>query len=90
MQEIEIKPDYDQGLLSFKGYSLLVEKNVVKSRTGMFIKDGIKFTRRNELEGIDSGLVIVDLELSSKVRIIGVYRVFNPHGQISQHAFYFL
>ena len=36
MQEIDLKPDVDQDLLSFKGYSLLAETNNVKSRVGLY------------------------------------------------------
>ena len=45
LQEVDIPVTYNIDLLSFKGYSLLVEKNDVKSRAGMYIKNGIKYSR---------------------------------------------
>ena len=42
LQEVEINNDYDHETLSFKGYSLLVESNDVKSRAGVYVKSGIK------------------------------------------------
>ena len=55
LQEIEVASDCDSSLLSFKGYNLLTEKNDVKSRTGIYVRNGIKFTRKCELEGLNSG-----------------------------------
>ena len=76
MQEIDVKAGYDENLLSFGGYTILVENNDVKSRTGIYVKNGIRFTRKIELEGMNSGLVIIDVHLQSTIRVIGVYRVF--------------
>ena len=39
------------------------------------------YTRRNDLEGVDSNLLVIDLEC--KTRIINVYRNFNPQGGVS-------
>ena len=49
LQEIDIKPDYDSTLLSFKGYNLITENNDVKSRTGMYIRNGVKYTRQGAI-----------------------------------------
>ena len=62
--------------------------NHVKARTGIYIKNIIKYIRRSDLEGQNSGLVIIDVELQSTVRIIGVYRAFNPPGNVTQHAYF--
>ena len=35
----------------FKGYSLEIELNNMKVRAGFYIKNGIEYSRRNELEG---------------------------------------
>ena len=45
MHEIELKPDYDHNILTFKGYKLQIENNTIKSRVGIYIKSGIKYTR---------------------------------------------
>ena len=41
LQEIELKNDVDHELLSFPGYSLMVENNNVKSRVGIYIRNEI-------------------------------------------------
>ena len=40
LQEIDLKPDFDKDLLSFKGYSLEIELNNMKVRAGIYIKNG--------------------------------------------------
>ena len=52
LQEIDIPINYNHELLSFKGYELLRE-NEVKSRMGMYVKNGINYVRKSELEGIN-------------------------------------
>ena len=44
LQEIDLPTDYDEKLLTFKGYDLITEKNDFKKRTGMYIKDDITYT----------------------------------------------
>ena len=48
LQEIDLMKGYDVSLLSFKGYNFITEENTVKSRTGMYIKNGIKYTQNEE------------------------------------------
>ena len=36
LQEIDLPTDYDEKLLTFKGYDLITEKNDFKKRTGMY------------------------------------------------------
>ena len=43
LQEIELKNDVDHELLSFPGYSLMVENNNVKSRVGIYIRNEIQY-----------------------------------------------
>ena len=57
MQEIDIPLGYNCNLLSFKGYNLITENNNVKSRTGLYIKNGIDYSRRSDLEGLNNGLI---------------------------------
>ena len=47
-----------------------------------------KNCRRIELEGMNKGLVIVDIDLECKYWIINVYRVFNPPGGTTQKQFF--
>ena len=88
LQEVDIPPDYDTNILTSKNYELLVEKNVYKSRTAFYIRNGIKYSRRMELEGINSGMIVLDLDLQKKYRMIGIYRVFNPPGATTQRAYF--
>ena len=88
LQEIDILPGYDIKLIAFKGFNIEIENNNFKARTGIYLRNGLDYSRKTELEGVNSGLVIVDVKLKSLVRIIGVYRVFSPPGEVSQHAFF--
>ena len=74
MQEVDLKPEIDKDLLSFRGCTLEVESNVNKSRAGIYIKNGIDHKIKNNLEGQNNGLLIIDLNLKRKYRLINVYR----------------
>ena len=87
MQEIELKKDIDHELLSFNGYNLMIENNVEKSRVGIFIRNEIKCKRRSELEGQSNGIIIIDVDLKKKYRIMNLYRVFNPTDGRSQRHY---
>ena len=82
MQEIDVKNDYNVRLLTLPGMNLEIEDNTVKARTGIYITSKINYTRRKDLEGRDSNLIIVDVTGSSFNRIINVYRNFNPQGGV--------
>ena len=82
MQEIDVKNDYNIRLLTLPGMNLEIEDNTVKARTGIYITSKINYTRRKDLEGRDSNLIIVDVTGSSFNRIINVYRNFNPQGGV--------
>ena len=51
---------------------------------GFYISNKIDYRRCDNLEGIDSNLIIIDILGSSTTRIINVYRSFNPQNGISQ------
>ena len=86
MQEVEILPDYPIHLLSFPGYELEVEQNVVKSRVAIYISSKVEYTRRKDLEGTDNNMIIIDIKGKKPVRIINIYRSFNPQNGISQRT----
>ena len=86
-QEVDIEASYKQNLLSCKGYTL-VENNNWKSRSGILVRNRIKFHRRIELEGANSGLVLLDLNHECQYKIINVYRVFNPPGGQTQYQYF--
>ena len=60
MQEIELEPGVYPGMLSIKNYRLEVETNSVKKRVGVYVMNGVEAIRRNDLEGIDSNIIILD------------------------------
>ena len=61
MQEVEIGTNIDTSLLSMRNYSLLIENNELKARTGLYVKNGTIYTRKEALEGVNSGLIILDI-----------------------------
>jgi hypothetical protein len=83
MQETEIKDNYPVELLTFPGYTIEVESNDVKSRVGFYINDQIKFTRRKDLEGMNSNLIIIDIIQNKPVRLINIYRSFRPQDNVT-------
>ena len=63
LQEVDILPEVNHELLSFKGYQLLIEQNEMKSRTGIYIKNKVKFNKRTELEPLNGGIIVLDIDL---------------------------
>ena len=78
LQETEIIPDFPIKLLTFRGYNYESESNSTKSRCGMYVANNISYVRRNDLEIINSHVIIIDINDKNKTRIINVYRPFNP------------
>ena len=67
LQETDLELNYPRNILSFKGYDFLNENNSSKARTGMYINNLIPYKRRDDLEKIDCGIIIVDLNLSKNI-----------------------
>ena len=83
-QEAEIESDFNNDLLNIPGYTLELERNTMKARTGIYISNEVCYTRNLALEGNDSHLVIVDIADGIDInRIINVYRCFNPQGNVT-------
>ena len=78
LQETELTPEIETKNLQIKGYSLEVENNAKKRRVAIYIKKTITYKRRTDLEKINLHLIILDVETRSSVRIITLYRTFNP------------
>ena len=78
LQEVEISHDYNFNLLSSTNYHIEVEKASGKARIAILIKNNISYTRRHDLEKEDSSIIIIDLNSNPKLRIINIYRSFNP------------
>ena len=78
LQETELGPDIDLKNLNIKGYALEVETNENKKRVATYIKTSVQYKRRNDLEKPNLHLIILDIQASSQVRIITLYRTFRP------------
>ena len=83
-QEAEIESDFNNDLLNIPGYTLELERNTMKARTGIYISNEVCYTRNLALEGNDSHIAIVDIADGIDInRIINVYRCFNPQGNVT-------
>ena len=78
LQETEIPMGFPENILNCNGYNLELEMNTVKKRTGIFIRRDIKYQRREDLEKTGMHIVVIDLLLDVKIRLISVYRSFRP------------
>ena len=87
MQEVEIDPSFDHALLRISGFSLELENNCTKMRTGINIKTGVHYKRRIDLEGLNSHLVVIDIGINNEYRIINLYRSFNPINTTAKNHF---
>jgi endonuclease/exonuclease/phosphatase family metal-dependent hydrolase len=88
LQETEIEINVDHTLLSFPQFNYESEINSRRSRVGCYINSNISYVRRYELEGIDSHIVILDIKGNSSLRLINLYRCFNPQGEMSALDFF--
>jgi exonuclease III len=80
LQETELIYNLDHSLMSFVDFHYESELNTVRSRVGMYVRSGLKYVRRQDLEGIDSHIAVIDVKADKDVRIITLYRPFNPMG----------
>ena len=78
LQETEIDHNFNHDLLSFQPYCYESEINDNKSRVGVYINHNIDFIRRSDLEGRNNHLVIIDIKSKRELRLITIYRPFNP------------
>jgi len=78
LQETELSPELQLENLQIKGYSIEVENNNKKRRVAIYIKNSISYKRRVDLEKEGLHVIILDVESSPPIRIITIYRTFNP------------
>ena len=89
LQETELINNLDHNLMSMNGYVYESEINCKLSRVGVYLKAGINYVRQFDLEGRDLHLVIIDIKANKNIRIINIYRSFNPqNGQHPRTFFY--
>lgn len=88
LQETELTNNLDHGLLSIPGFEFESENNDVKSRVGIYVNSSIKYTRKTTLEGENSHIVIIDIIEPKNLRVINIYRCFNPPTMHSPKTFF--
>ncbi len=88
LQETELNNEMDHNLLSFPGFTYETEKASNKSRVGIYINTCVRFLRRCDLEIIDRHVMIIDVLSTPKLRIINLYRSFNPPNNMSAREFF--
>ena len=84
LQEVEIQPNYPNDLLTFRGYNIEVEQNDEKARVAIYISTNVSYSRREDLEGMNNNLLIIDIHGPKTVRIINIYRSFKPLNNVNQ------
>ena len=87
LQETEVPPGYPIDILNCNNFNLELEACDGKKRAGIYIKDDVIYTRRADLEKKNCHVLIVDLDLSIKVRLINVYCSFCPPDGLSGMEF---
>ena len=60
LQETEIPDNYPENIQNCGGFNLELEINGGKKRAGIYVRNDLKYTRRNDLEISDLHIVIVD------------------------------
>ena len=88
MQETEIDCNVPLDALGSVNYDFIAEKNSDKIRVGLYINKRVSYVRRSDLEEENCHLIIIDLNLDYKYRIITLYRSFRPPDGLSQLEFF--
>ena len=68
--------------------NLELELNTTKKRVGTYIRKGVPYTRKFELEKPDHHVVVIDINAGVNLRIINLYRSFRPQGGISPQSLF--
>ena len=79
LQECEVSCTLDENTLSFRDYSIELEENTYKKRTGIYINNRVSYNRRKDLESQNCNIVIIDISEDRDYRIINVYRSFSTY-----------
>ena len=78
LQETEINQETDIANLNIKGYTIEVESNEKKMRIATYIRNDLPYKRRHDLEEKNVHLMIIDVESNPVIRLIPIYRTFQP------------
>ena len=88
LQETEIENNIDHNLMSFNNFNYESESNNKRSRVGCYISTSLNYVRRSDLEESDLHIVIIDIKSIKNLRIINVYRPFNPLIHVNPRTFF--
>ena len=88
LQETEISPNFPENILSTDGYNLELELNDNKKRAGIYVKNNVKYKRREDLEIKNHHLVVIDILCDPVIRVICLYCSFRPPGMLSPELFF--
>ena len=88
LQEVEVQINFPEKVLSCGGYNLELEQNTSKKCAGIYLKQDLNYTRRTDLEKENFHVVVIDVVLNVKIRIINVYRSFRPPNGMTPDAFF--
>ena len=72
LQEIKVENNFPNDLLNCGGYTLEIEQNTGKRRSGIYVRNDVQYTRRSDLEIEDCHVVIIDAIIGKVVRIINL------------------
>jgi hypothetical protein len=70
--------------MSFNNYNFESETNPKRSRVGCYIHSSLNYFRKSDLEEHDLHIVIIDIKLIKNLRLLNVYRPFNPPNNVNR------
>ena len=88
LQETEIPKNFPEKVLSSGGYNLELETNEEKKRVGVYLRNDIKYERKLDLDKAGMHIIIVDILLNVKIRLINVCRSFRPPNGVTPDEFF--
>ena len=53
-------------ILTVPNFNIEIENNNIKSRTAIYINENITYKRMKTLEGVNNGVIVLDLETVNK------------------------
>ena len=89
LQETELTVNLDHNLFSFPGFNFESETCSTKSRVGIYVNTCIDYVRRIDLEIVDCHMIILDICSNPSLRVINLYRSFNPPNNQDARGFFF-
>ena len=60
----------------------------MKKRSGIYIRKDTKYVRRKDLEKENHHIVVIDIIVNVKIRLICIYRSFRPQDSSTPNSFF--